>query len=691
MLVAAGSSIARYYLGQLMQAEVSSLIYIPAIALAAWIGGFWPGLLATALTTAADLYLRYDPNRGISAIAAPDVQLRVLLLLGTGLLISSLYAAVRHARRMAEQRLRRARLMAEAGQRLSGTLVKEEIYDGLRELIGRALSYDGMIVSTYDAVTRRVRCVYGWVNGRPFDHGSLPPLTIDLKGPGMQTEVIRSGEARLYADVRERVRRPGRYYDVEPDGTVRDLTTPGAEPPGAQCALMAPIKLEGNVVGTVQVMSDDRCVYTTEHLGTLESIVAPMALALQNADLYARANREIEERIRIEQALTQSEDRLLDADRRKDEFLATLAHELRNPLAPIRNAVALLRADEPERSKLGWCREVIERQVGHMARLLDDLLDVSRISRGTLRLRLQGVELSEVVRHAAEASHPLMEAGRHNLTITLPPEPIMLEADATRLAQVFANLLNNAARYSETGSTIDVTAERRGSQAVVQVRDNGIGISGEMLPRIFEPFLQIDRSLERSQGGLGIGLALVKQVVEIHGGQVEVHSGGIGQGSVFTVRLPLPATPLAVRPEHVEDRPAEVASHARRRILVADDLPDSVDSLALMLERQGHEVRIAYDGLQAVGMARVFQPEVVLLDIAMPKLNGYEAARRIREDAGANVPLLIALTGWGHDENRQRTKEAGFDHHLVKPVDPEELSKLLSAGAATESAREGLR
>ncbi len=594
-------------------------------------------------------------------------------------------ARLLRAQRVELERARRAHLMYEAARRLSGTLETEEIYSGLRELTARAIPCDGVIVSSYDAPSGLVRCVYLWVNGQRLDHANLPVLPIDLeRGGGMQTEVIRSREGKLYADVHERVRRGGRYFDVSRDGGVRDLSRPESRPPGARCALMVPVKLEGDVVGIVQVMSDTPGAYTAQHLSILESLVAPMAVALQNAELYARANREIAERMRVERALKESEERLREADKRKDEFLATLAHELRNPLAPIRTAVALLKADGSQRDWLPRCRGVIERQVGHMARLLDDLLDVSRISSGTLPLRKERVELAEVVRHALEASHPLIDAGRHELTVALPEKPIVFTADGTRLGQVLSNLLNNAARYSDDGSRIDLFAGREGDEAVIRVRDRGIGISPDMLPRIFEPFLQIDRTLERSRGGLGIGLSLVKKVVEMHGGRVEAASGGPGMGSEFTVHLPVTAEPApgASRPAGVQ---ASGPRGAKRRILVVDDLPDSADSLALLLQSHGHEVRTSYDGANAVEIAREYRPDVVLLDLGLPQLNGYEAARQLRGLSLGEPVLLIAITGWGHSENRKRTSEAGFDHHLVKPVDPETLLQLLAPG---EPARE---
>ena len=369
---------------------------------------------------------------------------------------------------------------------------------------------------------------------------------------------------------------------------------------------------------------------------------------------------------------------LKEADRRKDVFLATLAHELRNPLAPIRNALQILMAKGPPDPELQWARGVIDRQVQQMARLLEDLLDVSRISRNKLELRKERVDLTAVVEAALETSRPVIEAGGHEFSVTLPPEPIHLEADPVRLAQVFANLLNNAAKYTEEGGRIWLAAERQGSEVTVSVKDNGIGIMAEMLPRIFEIFTQSNRALVRSQGGLGIGLSLVKGLVELHGGSIEARSDGPGQGSEFVVRLPVAGEKLVQEPARPgeDEQPKPVT---RRRILVADDNRDSADSLAMLLKIKGYEVGTAYDGEQAVEAAEALRPDVVLLDIGMPNLNGYDACRRIREQPWGQGMFLIALTGWGQEEDRRRTEEAGFDQHIVKPVDPAVLMKLLAS------------
>ncbi|MBM4068599.1 MAG: PAS domain S-box protein [Planctomycetes bacterium] len=371
-----------------------------------------------------------------------------------------------------------------------------------------------------------------------------------------------------------------------------------------------------------------------------------------------------------------AEEELKEADRRKDEFLATLAHELRNPLAPIRNATYVLRLAELADAELQGARDIIDRQVQQMVRLIDDLLDISRITRAKLQLRKERVELAAVVRVATEAARPLIDAQAHALTITLPPEPIHLEADPTRLAQVISNLLNNAAKYTEKGGRIWLTAERQDRDVVLAVRDTGIGIASEQLAHVFEMFSQVTPALERSQGGLGIGLALVRGLVELHGGSVAARSAGPGKGSEFTVRLPIVETPVSP-PEPGTDGKQRRAG-PRRRILIADDLRDSVESLAMLLRLTGHDIQTANDGLEAVQCAATFRPDVVLLDIGMPKMNGLEAARYIRQQPWGKEMLLIALTGWGQEDNKRQTAEAGFDHHFTKPVDASVLENLLA-------------
>ncbi|MGH7520239.1 MAG: ATP-binding protein [Gemmatimonadales bacterium] len=377
---------------------------------------------------------------------------------------------------------------------------------------------------------------------------------------------------------------------------------------------------------------------------------------------------------------------LRNSDRQKDEFLAVLSHELRNPLAPIRNALHILRlagADEQTRTRVV---DTMERQVGNVIRLVDDLLELSRINEGRIELRKERVKLTAVLRSALEASGQLVEAAGHELIVSEPAEAVLLYADPVRLIQVIANLLNNAAKYTESGGKITLRARAEGNEAVISVQDTGIGIPHEMLSRIFEMFVQVDASQDRSRQGLGIGLTLVKRLVEMHGGSVEARSEGLGKGSEFVVRLPAIADQRVAR---ADDGPRQRVGAERRksdlvrfRILVVDDHHDAGDSLATLLRLLGHQVRTAYDGLAALDAAKAFRPEVVLLDIGMPGMDGYEVASKLRQDPTLEGLLIVALTGYGRDEDLRRSAAAGFDVHLVKPVDVGVLNTLLAQHGA---------
>jgi signal transduction histidine kinase len=383
---------------------------------------------------------------------------------------------------------------------------------------------------------------------------------------------------------------------------------------------------------------------------------------------------DITPRKEAEEALNLIAIELADADRRKNEFLAMLAHELRNPLAPISNALHIMRRTENSNVAVQSASAMMERQIGQMVRLVDDLLDVSRISRGNIALRKEHVNLAFAVQHAVEAAQPFCSLMEHELTISLPQQPVYLNADPTRLTQIIGNLLHNACKFTDKGGRIALVVEREGNEAVIRVSDSGMGIAAEQFPRIFELFAQIDTALERSRGGLGIGLSLVKRLVEMHHGTVRVRSAGVNEGSEFVVRLPL----LADVPEQTLPEPVPAEPALGCRILVVDDNRDAATSLAELLQLCGHETRIAYDGLEAVQMAQNFRPDAVLLDIGLPKLNGFEVAHKIRQQDWGKDVMLVALTGWGQDEDRRMSTEAGFNAHLVKPADPVALMELLA-------------
>jgi signal transduction histidine kinase len=410
----------------------------------------------------------------------------------------------------------------------------------------------------------------------------------------------------------------------------------------------------GNAVGVLSIHLPNPC--------------RPSDREMQRVALCARQAADFVENARLQVQLS-------EADRSRNEFLATLAHELRNPLAPIRNAVQILHLKAAPSPEVQWALEVVDRQMEQMTRLVDDLLDLARITGNKLELRREPVELAEVLGLAVETSRPLIEASGQEFVVTLPEERLFLDGDLNRLSQVVSNLLNNSAKYTERGGRIELVAERLGGDATITVRDNGIGIPGDMLPRIFEIFAQAHRSPEHPMG-LGIGLTLVKRLVEMHNGTIEARSPGTGQGSEFIVRLPVVLEATAAL-RHAVRRPPAVWPGAPQRILIVDDNMDAAASLGLLLRLTGNDIRTAHDGLDALRVAEEFLPDVVVLDIGLPKMDGYEVARRIRRAPWGEEMVLIAVTGWGQEADRHRSRESGFDHHLVKPVDPAALIQLM--------------
>ncbi|HET6576512.1 MAG TPA: response regulator [Fimbriiglobus sp.] len=475
-----------------------------------------------------------------------------------------------------------------------------------------------------------------------FDPSDLAPHTRRLTGPDGPDDALRGAVERVLARGK-----PDRLDDL-------DLAYPEPTDARIRSAVVLPLRARGRTLGVLTLAfgpSDRR--HDPSEFALAEDLAGRAGIALDNARLYKDVER---------------------ADRQKNEFLSMLAHELRNPLAPIRNAAEVLRLAGPEQPQVRWAREVIDRQLSHLVRLVDDLLDVSRITRGKITLKPEPTDLAVVVQHAIEASRPAIEQAKHRLEVHVPPEPVWVTGDPARLTQVLTNLLNNAAKYTEEGGRVALGLAREGGEAVVRVRDTGVGIPAEMLGSVFDLFTQVDRSLDRSQGGLGIGLTLVKRLVTKHGGTVEARSDGPGRGSEFVVRLPVlaGAPPAAAVPQ-----PGRPTAACGLRVLLVDDNVDGADSLAALVRLAGHDARVAHDGPGALATAAAFRPQVVVLDIGLPGLSGYEVARRLRANLDLSGAVLVAVTGYGRDEDREQAREAGFDHHLVKPVDFAQLLDLL--------------
>jgi len=472
-----------------------------------------------------------------------------------------------------------------------------------------------------------------------------------------------------------------------------------------RAAMVLPLRVRQETLGALTLaMGPSGRRFGPADIDLAENLAARAAVFLENARLYQQ---------------------IKDADRRKNEFLSMLAHELRNPMAPIRNAAEILGAMQAPGEELQWVKGVIDRNVKQLARLVNDLLDISRITQGKIRLQLEPVEAAAIVAQAVEISRPLIDSRRHELSFSLPKEQLWVNGDATRLAQALANLLNNAAKYTEPGGHIEFKVERDQRQLLFRIRDSGIGIPADMLPKIFELFTQIDRSLDRSQGGLGIGLSLVRSVVEMHQGVAQAFSAGLGKGSEFVVRLPLlshttpddgqdlhtlrefgspevknldvgvpgwgfcPAKETAkslTGNGHASNVSLPSAKQTARRVLIIDDNQDSTESLAMLLKLAGHEVETALEGLAGLKTAYQYKPEIIFLDIGLPEVDGYEIARRFREDANLAKVTLIAMTGYGQEEDLRKAQEAGFDGHMIKPADPAEVEKLLAGFQLAQSA-----
>ena len=529
-------------------------------------------------------------------------------------------------------------------QRVSAEIIREggeqSLYDTIIDAALTIMQSRSASLQVYDAERGDLR----FLSARGFDDEAMAHWQSVSSNPTISGRALRTGERVMVPDI-----------EHEPQFGMEDVAA--FRRFGIRAVQTTPLfSRTGALLGMLSTH------WTSPH--------QPSERALRLLDILARQAADLIERRR-------SEDALRDADRRKDEFLVTLAHELRNPLAPIRTAVDLMKRapSTGESEEVTWARDVLDRQTALMARLLDDLLDVGRIARDKLELRTTRVDIGTLIREAVAMNRPLVEEFGHELTVLVPAEPMYLNADSARLTQVFGNLLNNACRYTPSGGRITVTAARTGDDVVVSVRDNGIGIPGDRLSSIFDMFSQVDRSLERSQRGLGIGLHLVKRLVGMHGGSVTAHSDGSGRGSEIVVHLPLlTAPPPAETPATPQLEPMTASP---RRVLVVDDNTDAAQALALLLEVCGHETQAVHDGVAALDAAERLRPDTILLDIGLPRLNGFEVCRRIREQPWGKDVVVIALTGWGQEVDRRRSQESGFDHHIVKPVEHSTLVKLL--------------
>jgi signal transduction histidine kinase len=547
-----------------------------------------------------------------------------------------------------------------------------ELLNQTGQAIASQLDIEKLLQTVTDAVTSLTGARFGAFFYNRVNEQGEDYLLYTLSGAPREA-FEKFGHPRATAVFAPTFRGDGtvRSDDITQDPRYGTMPPHHGMPPGhlpVRSYLAVPVKSRsGEVFGGLFLGHPESARFDQRDERLVEGVAAQAAIAIDNARLYEASQAQLANRERAEASLR-------DSDRRKDEFLATLAHELRNPLAPIRQAVNISQNPAATEAQKTWSHEVITRQVQHMSLLLDDLLDISRITRGTLELRRKRTQLANVIDSAVETARPAIDAKRHSLTVHLPQVPVFLDVDPLRLSQVLSNLLTNAAKYTDPDGHVRVVAEMVGGEVLMRVIDDGIGIAPEALPEIFTMFSQVRSVQDRSDGGLGIGLALSRGLIELHGGCIEAHSAGLGQGSEFVVKLP-----LATHAHPVPSAPSEPAESPgrRRRVLVADDNIDAGESLAMLLRLDGHEVELASNGAQAVELFDRMKPEVAILDIGMPGLNGYEVAQRIRQKARTGV-TLIAVTGWGQEADKARAAASGFDHHFTKPVEPAVLSALIA-------------
>jgi PAS domain S-box-containing protein len=630
---------------------VSGMFFVLATAILAWHGGFRPAFVTTVLSAIAigPLTMALDASAIAGAINIPVRTVSVALV---GLVVSWLCGNLHSSRErllIEQSRLRES----ESFHRLIGELASDFAFHARIEL-------NNQIV--IDSATSGLKNVLGY---RLDDLEHRPGLSLihPEDRADIQDALSRAGAGdEVHGETRV-IAKDGRVVHVE------YRAHPERNPDGSLAGVLGAFR-------DISLQKQQQAALTAERQRLLVDIAKRQAVEAELRKAKEEAERRANEAEEARAAVKDREQRLHYEAQLKDEFLATLAHELRNPLAPLRNVAEILRLEqltETARQATG----VMERQISQLVRLIDDLMDVSRITRGQLTLRRERVDLRSIIETAVETAQPQMSGAKVTLTVDLPEHPLTLDADATRISQVFLNLLTNAAKFTPPGGQVTITAKTNVDRVSVTVRDSGIGIDPQDQERVFGMFVQLNRDMRRSQTGLGIGLTLVKQMTELHGGGVAVWSAGLGKGTEFTVTLPL-AVPI--------ETPAPVpASDSRERqrwkILVTDDSQDGADSLAFLLRAAGHEVHTAYDGHTAIRLAEELKPDVVLLDIGMPEVSGYDVARAIRREVWGRPMRLIALTGWGQAEHRRRSLEVGFDDHLVKPVELDVLENLLQMGS----------
>jgi signal transduction histidine kinase len=637
-------------------------LFVAAVLASAWYGGAGPGLVALLLWLLTQpIVVPPEPEPNVAKVLA---WLSFLVAMTT--LIGWQSSANRRARAA-------LRLLADVGQSLAASLDPDATLTTTACLAVPHLA-DGCVVDLL-ADDGCLRCAAAAHPDAVLENKlRLAAQSEDTSlqaEPGV-AEVARTGRLLVCARLST-----ARLQELVPRAARRQALVAL----GVRSLLIVPLVARGRTLGTLTLLSSHWLRrFGRADLALAVELAQRAALALDNARLYREARD-------MEEALRRRADQLTAADRNKDAFLAAVAHELRGPLGALRNALEVVRRQGSGAPAADAPLGIMARQVDALARLVEDLLDVAGIAQGKVMLRRQPLDLADVVRAAAATARPLLDARRHTLTVTLPREGLRLDGDALRLEQVFVNLLTNAAKYTEPGGHVWLSAAAEAAQAVVSVRDSGIGMAPEFLARAFDLFAQGPEALERSQGGLGIGLTLVRRLVQLHSGTVEAHSDGPGRGSEFVVRLPLQrvdsgqwtvdsgSAPLST----VHCPLSTTASPSTKRVLVVDDNPDIAAALAMLLSRRGHEVRVAADGPSALAVVQDFLPDVVFLDLGLPGMDGHEVGRRLRGLSGLERALIVALTGSSAEDDRQRSHEAGFDHHLVKPVDPEDIDRLLSA------------